>query len=354
MVTPSLYPTQAHFNTGETTMTHTTMTPEQQLDHAQALIGFSAEISTINPKVLLETVEHTKGELIKIGVEHLSVMPNFNVRLKDQSYFEHIDNLKRSILEEGFYPDKPLAGIAVYQGNTPTIYITDGDCRLQALKLAIQERPDIPALVPVVLKDRTTTMEDLTVAMVRSNDGRRFTPLELSIVAKRLQKYGWAERMIATRMGISYEYVTQLLMASGAPAAIRQMIEVGEVPLAVAVQSMRAHGQEAAKEVLQTAVTQAKERGETKITKKDLPEQIQKKAYIKTAPKMVGIIQKICANEAFQSFPIELREEIAAILAEVTVNRAAGSTETVASTEDAVQSASGAPGAVVDSGHAIA
>jgi len=307
----------------ETTNPQATITPEEQAAHIQKLVNFDKEISTINPKTLLESIEHVKGGLIRIGIDHLRVMPDFNVRIRDAAYYEHIQSLKQSILEEGFYEDKPLAGVASYEGKEPVIFVTDGDCRLQAVKLAIAEGAPIQS-VPVVLKDRTTTIEDLTIALVRSNGGKRFTPLELSVVARRLQKFAWTEKTIAAKLGFSEEYVKQLLTASGAPVVIRQMIAEGEVPLAVAVQSIRTHGPEEAKQVLQTAVAQAKERGETKITRKDLPEQIYKKTITKNAPKLVGIIEKIHAEPLFKQLPEELKLEISEFLASMAVAKAAG------------------------------
>lgn len=304
-----------------TETTNPTNTPEEQAAQIQKLVDFNQEISTINPRTLLESIEHTKGGLIRIGLEHLRVMPDFNVRIRDAAYFEHIQTLKQSILEEGFYEDKPLAGVASFEGKNPVIFITDGDCRLQAVKLAIEEGAPIQT-VPVVLKDRTTTIEDLTVALVRSNGGKRFTPLELSVVVRRLQKHGWVEKAIADKLGFSEEYVKQLLTASGAPVVIRKMIAEGAVPLAVAVQSIRTHGAEEAKQVLQTAVAQAKERGEKGITRKNLPDQIYKKAITKNAPRLVGIIERIHAEPLFNQLPEALKVEISDFLASMAVAKA--------------------------------
>lgn len=72
---------------------------------------------------------------------------------------------------------------------------------------------------PVVPKDKSNT-EDLTIALVRSNQGKKFTPLELSIVVKRLINAGLEINIIAKRLGFTTEYINQLAAIAGAPSMI--------------------------------------------------------------------------------------------------------------------------------------
>lgn len=291
---------------------NTPSTIEQQVEHAQTLLTFSGEITTANPKAVLSCTEHTKGEVIHIDPNQIEVMDGFNPRIRDAGFTAHIRSLADSIKEEGFYPSHPLAGIAGLKGKNPVIYLTDGHCRLEATKLAIAEGAPIKS-VPMILTDRSTTMEDLTVMFARGNQGKRLTPLELAVVVKRLSKFNWSSRLIASKLGFSEEYVSQLLQIAGAPSSIRQMIADGEVPAAVAISAIKTHGAEAS-QVLTTAVATAKSNGRSGITKKNLPDQVFKRSLTKAAPDLLATVRQFSTHEAFEAFPADMRQAVLDLL----------------------------------------
>lgn len=293
----------------------------QQLDQVTQLLAFAGEINTVPTKALMTVLNHIKGEQINLDPKHLRTMQDFNPRIKDQAYFDHIRQLADSIKDNGYFQDKPLAGISGYEGKRSVVYITDGNCRHEALKLAMSEGAPIQ-WVPVVLKDRTTTMEDLTVALVKSNEGKRFTPLELSIVAKRLFKFGWTPKTIAQKLGFTEAYVSNLLTLAGAPHEIRKMIESGHVSAGVALESMRQHGHDATS-VLQDAMASAKADGNTGVTRKYLPMQVFKKTLTKAAPEMASAIVRIQQHPAFVALPADLRETVNKLVAEVEAAKSA-------------------------------
>ena len=104
------------------------------------------------------------------------------------------------------------------------IYITDGHTRREAALLARSEGAEL-GLIPVVVHAKGTAMEDLNVALVRSNSGRPLTPYEIGIVCKRLMKFNMDEETIARRIGVSPRYVSSLLTLMAAPHGIRKMVE---------------------------------------------------------------------------------------------------------------------------------
>ncbi|MDP2000119.1 MAG: hypothetical protein Q8K22_11080 [Rhodoferax sp.] len=289
-----------------------TASTEAQFTQAQALFNFDADIGVFNHKALLSSIAHTKGGQIFASVNALRLIPDFNPRIKNAAHEAHIRKIANSIVLEGFYSHKPLACIAGMDGKKPVMLVTEGGCRLEALHLAISEGYQTDT-VPVVLQDKATTIEDLTIALVRSNDGKRFTTLELAISVKRLFKYGLSVPTIAEKLDFTVEYVNQLLNIAGAPLLIRQMIGSGEVPAAVALETLRNHGNEAAV-ILTTAVTAAKANGKTGITRKHLPDQIRKKAITKAAPAMVTAIERVKADAAFETLPLDLKEMIEKII----------------------------------------
>jgi ParB family transcriptional regulator, chromosome partitioning protein len=242
---------------------------EENLDQLQSqlidALAFKEELVSANPKTLLSQVFTKQAGVVDIEVDDLQVLPDFNVRLKDAEYHTHIRSLADSMKANGYYKDKPLAAIGVMSGKKSVIYITDGHCRYAALQIAIAEGAPIK-MVPVSIKDKSTTMEDLTVALVRSNEGRKLRPLELAIACKRMIKFGRNEKEIGEAFGLTAFYVTNLLTLAGAPSAIRDMIESGVVPAQVAMDAIRKHGGDAV-EVLTTAATKAKDMGASKVTK---------------------------------------------------------------------------------------
>jgi len=221
-------------------------------------------------------------------VEDLRTIEGFNPRFRDQALIDHIRSLADSMKNEGYYLERPLAGYGTLEGKKPVIYVTEGHCRLEAVKLAILEGAPIID-VPVVIKDRSTTLEDLTVALVRANENRKFGPPELAVVSKRLLKSGWDHGRIGSRLGISPEYVGQLLMIAAAPQPVQDMVQSDLATAAVALAALREHGTEAAV-VLASALELARANGKDKLTAKFLPAQIRKKAAVKSAPAMFTVL----------------------------------------------------------------
>ena len=302
-------------------MTEATQSFDMQPDHlkqVQAALNFSTEIVMANPKTLHTSIAMTKAQMWDVSVDTLRVLPDFNIRIKDEKYYAHIRSLADSIKTNGFYKEKPLSGIGSMDGKKPVIYIADGHCRLEACRLAISEGAPILS-IPVVINDRSVSMEDLTVALVRSGDGKRLSPMEISIACKRLANYGWKVPMIAEKIGISQEYVHQLLTLAGAPKSIRDMVQLGEVTAAVALGALRSHGAEASK-VMSEALDDAKASGKNKLTSKFLPEKIRRKACAKAAPVMFSVIEQIKAHKSFKKLPDDLRLVIDDLIATVTAN----------------------------------
>lgn len=287
------------------------MTPEEQVKHVEQMLAFSGEVNQVAEKTMMQSIVPSKGNLVRTELKRLRLMPGFNPRLKTPAYFEHVRNIAESIKSEGFYDDKP---IAVVSGRDPengrvVLFVTEGETRYRAAVLAAEEGAPLVD-VPVVIKDKSTTMEDLTVALVRGNTGKPFTPLELAIIAKRLLKFQWSPKVIAEKLGLSEDYISKLLTLAGAPSEIRRMIEAGDVPAAVALEAMRAHGAEAATGVLKDAMAKAKASGQTGLTRKHLPTQVYKRALTKAAPVLVTAVERIRAHNVYDQLPEDLRTEI--------------------------------------------
>lgn len=223
-------------------------------------------ITAGNVKAAMSEVGAGRSDMWTVPVDMIKVMDGFNVRVQNADYAARIEEIANSILANGFLKDKPLTGYVAKEDGQQVIYVTDGHTRLRAAKLAIERGAEISTL-PVITKPAGTSIEDLTVALVTSNNGRPLAPIEMGAVVKRLAGYGMAEDVIAKRIGVTTGYIKDLLLLMGAPKAIRKAVEDGKISAANAVAQMKKHGDKAA-DVIGSAITEAEEAGETKVSKK--------------------------------------------------------------------------------------
>jgi ParB family chromosome partitioning protein len=290
-----------------------------ELEALQGALQFNTELTAASTKSILAGHAMVRAEMYMISVEDIRVLPDFNPRIKDAAYHSHIRSIADSIKEDGFKLDKPIAGYGALDGKKSVIYVTDGHCRLEAVKLAIEEGAPILD-VPLVLSEKSTSMEDLTVSLVQANGGKRLSPPELAVVCKRLRCFNWSPAKIAEKLSMTSEYVNQLLTLAGAPSAIREMVQQGEATAAVALGAMREHGDQAGA-VLGEALKVAKASGKAKLTKKFMPEQVYKSTLNKSAPKMFDALKEVQANAAYATLPEALKTLIAELVE--TVKKAA-------------------------------
>jgi len=204
--------------------------------------------------------------LFMVPVGALRVIEGFNVRVMGTKDYEAgINELANSIMQEGFYKDKPLVGYVGKDGEEDVIFLTDGHRRLEATKRAIANGASEIERLPVIVKPSTTNMVDLTVALAKT--GTPLTPYELAIIVKRLAGYGVEEGQIALRLGVTKRYVSDLQVLLSAPAKVRSLVMDGKVSATLAIQAMREDAGTAA-EKLTEAVKKAKELGLERATGK--------------------------------------------------------------------------------------
>lgn len=301
---------------------------DMQFHAVQEMISFSAELDLVPEKTMNTVLVFKANDSAKMtDPKRLRTMPGFNPRLKTKEHVAHVRRIADSMKAEGFYGDKPLAVVSGFEGagnkRRPVWFVTEGGCRWEALQLALNEGAPIE-LVPISVKPRSTSMEDLTVALVKGNEGKPFTPLELAIIVNRMEKFERSAEYIAEKLNFSLAYVHQLQALARVPSSIRAMIETGEVPAAVALESIRNHGLNA-KGVLQDAVDKAKAAGATKITRKNLPQQVFKRTVHKAAPKLLDVVSQLRTHKAYAEFPSDLRARLDELMEQIDAVRPARS-----------------------------
>jgi len=230
---------------------------------------FNLELTAGNMKAAMKESGATSSDLWKVPRASIRVIDGFNVRNSDDpEYVAHIRFLADSMKANGYYPDKPLSGFVARENDQDVIYLSDGHSRLSAVDLAVSEGCEI-ATIPVVVKPRGTSMEDLTVALFTSNTGKPLTPIETAAVCKRLVGFGMPEKTIAERLNLSKRYVDDLLALIGSPKAIRNLVTTGKVSATNAINAIHTHGDKAIAK-LTAAVDTAQAAGGKKATAKHL------------------------------------------------------------------------------------
>jgi len=217
-------------------------------------------------KVAMKNAGAKSADLWNVPPDKLRVIPGFNGRIRTPAYEAHVETVTQSIIENGYYPDKPLAGYVAKEDDEDVIYVTEGHTRFEAVRNAA-ERGHVVEFVPVVIKPNGTSMEDLTIALVTSNDGRPFTPYEKALMVKRLIGMGLDVPTIAKRLTMTEKYVNDLLTLAGAPKAVRDLVVAEKVAPTLAIAELTKHGGKAA-ERLKAAVEKAAASGKKKATAK--------------------------------------------------------------------------------------
>lgn len=235
-------------------------------------LDFKVELTPAPAAAAMKAADGKKtGDTYDVPLGNIRILEDFNVRVRDtDDYKAGIIELKDSVIANGFYRHKPLAGYAAKDGDATIIYIEDGHRRLEAVEAANFELgadAQITSL-PVVVAPQQTTMEDMLVNLVQSNSGKDLIPYEKGVVVKRLLGFGLDKKTIATRLGFTPRYIDDLLVLVAAPVAVRNLMLSGQVSSTQTLRELRKDPAKAA-ERLQAAVKKATEAGKSKATAKD-------------------------------------------------------------------------------------
>lgn len=273
---------------------------------------FSQDFVAGNVKAAMKEAGAGSGDLWRVPVDQLHVLPGLNVRTKTDDYEAHVESITQSILAEGFYPDKPIGVFVDEQGQ---ILVRDGHTRLEAVKRAIARGAQIETL-PCVTAPRGTTMVDVTVGLVKSNTGRPLQPIEVAVVIKRLVGWGWDTRKVAERFDYTEPYVNDLLGLLEAPEATKQLVSAGKVAAGTAIKLAKKVGAtEAAKVLAEVAKTTPDGKVSAKHLKKAASEGMALKPNetVKrkpTAKELMEIVKSVYTDPAYTKLDKKLIAQI--------------------------------------------
>ncbi len=204
-----------------------------------------------------------RSDLFSLAPDDIHVQTGWNSRdFNDPENVTHVDALARSIKEVGV--KEPLAG---YMDDGKFI-LTNGESRLRAVKKLIAEGVEIKSL-PVIREPKHANEVDRLASQFIRNSGRPFSPMENAKLFARLLDYGWSEKDIASRTGMSRERVHQLVKLNAVPEVVKKEVTKGTIS-ATAVQRIQAKAESVTDVTAQVsnAIATAKAAGKTKATPK--------------------------------------------------------------------------------------
>ena len=207
----------------------------------------------------IKDIADGRSDLFRLNPDLIVIADGWNARdFEDPENQAHVRALADSIREVGV--KEPLT-VYMHDGQ-PTL--TNGESRLRAVRLLQSEGVEIKT-VPVQTEPKQASEADRLASQIIRNSGKQFSVLEMSSVFCRLLDYGWTEKDIASRGGMTVERVKQIVSINQAPAQTKAMVRKGLVSATV-VQRVIAKSKSASEinEKVRAAVEKAKAEGKTK------------------------------------------------------------------------------------------
>ena len=254
---------------------------------------FDANTVFVRPEVALP----------RIALDNLAVLPGFNTRVKDDDYNERVAAIAESIVNNGFFDDKPFA-VTMLPGDN-TVYIYDGEHRFDAAKAALLDGADFVEGLPVAWAKDGATVRDLTIHLAHGNNGERLNMVELAAVVRRMQGLGMDKNEIAAALGRTGRHIDNLFVLAAANQTVKKAVASGKIAGAEAVKLLRKDAKTAGA-VITERVKQAEEKGKAKATPKtvDAP----KGPKTKTVQMSLDFTAGKTVAECLKSMATEIRE----------------------------------------------
>lgn len=271
------------------------------------------------------------ADLWKCDPKALKVIEGFNPRVFTERYKRRIQEYAESMIQNGWFPNSVLKGYTAVEEGEVVIYITAGHTRLLALPIANEQRAKLgyPLIeeVPVVVKTKGVSMDDLQVELIRENVDQTLTPYEQGVVVQRMVRAGIEEKEIERRTGVKNPWLSKLLKLMAAPYKLKMMVAHEFITATLAISIIEEYKGEALRIIEESMAQKAKasnpnapEGEQVAITKRDIvktPEQRTAKVVSKFAPSMHQALSKVYSDPGVsklspetQALLVELMEEL--------------------------------------------
>lgn len=183
----------------------------------------SVEIRELNQDMLGNTqtirANSSRGEeVVKIALDKVVIRDNFNVRTE----YGDLQGLAQSILENG----QTVAG-RVDVLDDGTFVVVEGHRRFSALKLL--ESQGHAGVFKAIVNGKRTTEEQRIMMMFTTQDSKPLLPHEVAELFQRLINIGYKPSEIATKVGKSKSYVSDMLSYAAESKEVKDVVKSGKM-----------------------------------------------------------------------------------------------------------------------------
>ena len=275
-------------------------------------------ITLVSGRVKQVKLAHRRNDSLSwVDPATIRTIPGFNARVRTPDYEAYTDALASDMLENGYRISKPITAFVADENGEDVIYVVGGHTRLEAVRRAIERGADITE-IPVLFLPKTTSVDDLTVDLIKDNEGRPLSTYEKALVIKRLVNAGHGETEIAKKLGMTTTQVGNLEILAGAPKSMVNHIIADEVSASMVIDLLKTHGSKAP-EVLEEALQKAKNSGKAKAKPADAvtPAKLYANAVRKQAPRLMAVATTVRSDPGYASLSGETRAQIEALITEL-------------------------------------
>lgn len=210
-----------------------------------------------------------RSDIFRLDPKSIRIREGWNLRnTETPEYKAGIIDLKNQIIAAGGVKE---ALTVQWEDGAP--WLTNGHRRMTAVALALSEGHEIP-FVPVQTEGRNVSDVDCVLSQILRNSGVPFTPMENAGVFKRLQDLGLTLVEIGAKVGYTEARVRQTIDLLALPEPVKTHVDAGTVAPTTAAEVVKRVGREKAGEVIAKGVEKAKEKGRTRVMRKDVADLI--------------------------------------------------------------------------------
>jgi len=164
-----------------------------------------------------------RTDIYKIDPEHIKVVDGWNPR---SSFGDDLDQeLKDSIVENGV-----LVPLRVKRTQDNQFELVDGERRLRAVRLAVEEGAEI-AFVPCIVERKAISQTEALFVSLLTNEGKRLAPSEEGEAYQRLINWGISAEKIAKRVGKSIGTIYNRLKLVDGSEELKEAVDNKEVSI---------------------------------------------------------------------------------------------------------------------------
>ena len=107
--------------------------------------------------------------------------------------------------------------------------LIDGDRRLTAIEMLLEQGHEFPEGVPAQIKDKNTSDLENLILMFESNSGKPFLPLEAAAAYKRMRDAGMTLKQISERVGRKPANITDTLRLLTTDVDVQDALKKGKI-----------------------------------------------------------------------------------------------------------------------------